>query len=456
MVKNYKESRFNIEVEIDSNHTLIYNSLSQGFSLLEENDLVVMEKIKNKQEEILNNDERNILDHLLLNNFIIPSDIDEGSSVKKFYFNERNKTDNMGITILPTLKCNFDCSYCFEGSNKEQKFMQHDVQKAILNLITNKAESLKSLNITWFGGEPLMGFSVIKDLSNKIIPFCDSMNLSYFASVITNGYLLNKKVVEELYIRKVRTIQITLDGDKERHDKSRFLKNTKIGSYDKIMQNISDYLDDFPISTILRVNVDNNNKESIFTLIDNLSERGFGKKGKVSIYFAPIEASTHACSKIVDDTINMESFANLELELYKYSVAKGLANNTLPYRLVGICTASRPNGYVILPNGDIHRCWETVSDTDKKTGILSNGYDAKRLDLERNWSGWSPFMEKDCVDCKILPNCAGYCAYRFIYKREFNGHSKVPCPALKYNIKGKLKHFAALQDANVAKMILKN
>jgi uncharacterized protein len=131
-----------------------------------------------------------------------------------------------------------------------------------------------------------------------------------------------------------------------------------------------------------------------------------------------------------------------------------LSSTSLPSRLIGICTASRPNGFVILPNGDLNRCWETVSDERKKVGLLGNGDDITKNPLETKWINWSPLNEKECLDCPILPNCSGYCAYRFLYKSEFYNQSKAPCPVLKYNIKDKLLHYAAVNDTNIAKILL--
>ncbi|MZP28321.1 SPASM domain-containing protein [Heliobacterium undosum] len=456
MYEHYKASRFNTVVNIDDDNRLIYNSLSQGFSLLNGDETDVYERVRNAATGPIPKEDRNTIDHLLVNNFLVPSDIDELEVFKKQYLKERQRTDNMGLTILPTLNCNFGCAYCFEGDEKSTVLMPENIQHSIFRLLEKKAETIKSLNITWFGGEPLIGLNIIKKLSNRIIPYCDTRGIAYFASMITNGYLLTDEVVAELYLRKVRTIQITLDGAEPLHDRSRFLKTTGTGTYRKIIDNIKGYIHKYPLKTIIRINMDRKNLDSIYGLLDDLAEQGLGHTGRLSVYFSPIEASTRACGKIVDDVIQMRVFAAHEFDLYKYAVAKGLCDIGLPYRNVGICTATRPNGLVILPNGDLHRCWETVSDGTKQIGLLGNGDDLTKNPLEAKWSSWSPFEQEECRNCAILPNCAGYCAYRFIYNTEFHGEFSTPCPALKYNIKDKLLYYVASKDAAIAKLLLMN
>lgn len=454
MYKNYKTSAFNTVVRIDEDNSIIYNSFSQGLSLLDVNEMGIYKKFDKQEDGNIDAEERDVIDQLLINNFLVPSDINELEKFTAYYRQERQKTDNMGITVLPTLNCNFGCNYCFEGNEKSNTLMPEKIQQSIMNLIQRKSDTIKSLNITWFGGEPLMGLNVIKKLSNNIMPFCDSKGISYYASIITNGYMLTEEVMGELYIRKVRTVQITLDGAEQEHNSTRSLKATGQGTYGRILDNIKAYIDKYPINTIIRINVDKKNVDSIFGLLDDLEKRGLSNTRRLSVYFSPIEASTRACGKAVDEVIKMENFAKHEFELYKYAIAKGLSYNSLPYRMVGICTSCRPNGLVILPNGDLHRCWETVSDESKKIGLLENGDNLTKNLLETKWSDWSPLNYEECRNCPILPNCAGYCSYRFIYGSEFKSAFKTPCPALKYNIKDKLLHYIASKDPDIAKLLL--
>ena len=57
----------------------------------------------------------------------------------------------------------------------------------------------------------------------------------------------------------------------------------------------------------------------------------------------------------------------------------------------------------------------------------------------QQWLNWTPFANETCKNCKILPNCAGACAYKFVHSEDTRGEAAVlPCPSWKYNIKERL------------------
>ena len=55
------------------------------------------------------------------------------------------------------------------------------------------------------------------------------------------------------------------------------------------------------------------------------------------------------------------------------------------------------------------------------------------------WLDWTPFANASCRDCRILPVCAGSCAYKFIHGGDTRGEAaKLPCPSWKYNLQERL------------------
>ena len=73
---------------------------------------------------------------------------------------------------------------------------------------------------------------------NQIKRLCKKYDKEYISHLTTNGYLLNLNTYNELVNEfNVRGIEITLDGDKNYHDKRRFLNNGK-GTFEIIYSNI--------------------------------------------------------------------------------------------------------------------------------------------------------------------------------------------------------------------------
>lgn len=106
-------------------------------------------------------------------------------------FNPRVKN----LTILPTLDCNLACNYCFEEAHRCSGVMSErvidELKKHIKHTYHNKEEFM---NLNWFGGEPLMGYSVMKELTAHI----KSLDIPFVASIITNGILLNDEKIKRV------------------------------------------------------------------------------------------------------------------------------------------------------------------------------------------------------------------------------------------------------------------
>jgi uncharacterized protein len=100
----------------------------------------------------------------------------------------------------------------------------------------------------------------------------------------------------------------------------------------------------------------------------------------------------------------------------------------------------RPNDYILVPNGDVHKCWDTVSFPEKRVGTV---FEPEALFQKTNathqiWESFDPFENEICSSCKILPNCTSYCAHKFVYAHDSKGDSVLPCPSIKYSLNERL------------------
>src|SRR4051812_32168631 len=95
----------------------------------------------------------------------------------------------LNLILLPTEACNFRCTYCYEDFELGQ--MTSRVVNGIIALIDSRASSLDNLEISWFGGEPLLALSVIRRIMNharNVAGFHPGLTIS--SNITTNGYLL--------------------------------------------------------------------------------------------------------------------------------------------------------------------------------------------------------------------------------------------------------------------------
>lgn len=343
----------------------------------------------------------------------------------------RFDTTNLGLTIAPTLYCNFNCIYCYEVGLKNNA-MNRKVQGGIIEFVKKRIDRIKNFNVTWYGGEPLLNFEAIEYLSRSFLELVED-KVNYFASIVTNGYYLNKKTALKLRDLKIYNAQITIDGTPEIHNRRRALHNGK-GTFDKIIKNIHDIWDIIRVN--VRINVDKSNidsLESFFQLPEVIS-----LKDKVGFYLAPVDDFSNAYTNL--DCYTMREFSEQEVYIMTKILEKGFNLMILPHMRPTICCSIGFNSFVIDPNGDIYKCWEHISRDEEKIGdVFGEIWNTKNLN---QWLLYNAFDSPECRACKILPICQGGCPYYYFKTR------KRKCRSIKYNYSNILEFISIVQNSN--------
>ncbi|WP_217284849.1 radical SAM protein [Roseburia inulinivorans] len=134
------------------------------------------------------------------------------------------------------------------------KNLSSNAEHNILEFIKNNAKIKRNITISWFGGEPLLKFADIKRMLHKACQYGDEYGCKITSDITTNGYLLNEQNIREMKQLNVKSIQITIDGDRESHNKRRYLAGAG-ETYDKIKENLIK-VSEQNIFVILRINID--------------------------------------------------------------------------------------------------------------------------------------------------------------------------------------------------------
>ena len=191
------------------------------------------------------------------------------------------RDDVLQLIIMPTEKCNFRCFYCYEDF--ELGHMSAELVEAIKRLISRRWESLKTMEISWFGGEPLNAMPIVYDImayAHRTRP--DGAIL--ISHMTTNGYKLNKRNFIGLLDHGVTSYQITLDGDRDDHDKRRVLANGK-GTFDIILSNLNECKRvERGFDITLRIHVHGDTLASLHSFIEELAQ-GFGGDSRFGFFF---------------------------------------------------------------------------------------------------------------------------------------------------------------------------
>jgi uncharacterized protein len=272
------------------------------------------------------------------------------------------------LIILPTEKCNFRCIYCYEDFVAGR--MKQETILGIKALLERRCADLRYLNISWFGGEPLIAKDIVLEISKYVTSLVYRYpQLHYVGDMTTNAYLLDYKTVSLLANVGVRNYQISLDGPREIHNKSR-IRADGSSTYDLIWANLLAIRDSsLPVSVMLRIHFTVDTLKLIDPLIEDI-KREFLLDSRFSVFFKAVErlgGSNDASIKLFSEAEKEEAIKSLQIKLFGDNLASP-QNNCLTDDY--ICYASRPNSLVIRSNGDVGKCTVALYDERNKIATL--------------------------------------------------------------------------------------
>lgn len=399
---NLAHSNYNFETKYKNAH-LIYNFKS-GF-------LISLDEDNYKNFEILENitDEKTI-NALLQYGFIINKDENELLDLNLNHSISKNNNKDLFLTIQTTLGCNFACPYCYQNHNTESltKESVNRLKKFIENKIN---QGCTNISVHWFGGEPLLKQKEILELEEyfKIELLLKYPNIKLNNGITTNGYLLTKSFVDNLIDKtNINSVQITLDGPEEIHNKSRILKNNK-GTFLDIINNIKYLINRTnKIDVILRTNLNKKNINSIEKYMKFLEKEQILYNKNVKLHFQETQNfNGNSNSDLFYST--RKEFSKDLLKIYKLLHKYNLRIPRYPSSLFLNCKFDAINSYVLSPDLKIYDCSASENISDFELGyideygklILNNKYYKK---FKRN-----VFNKEKCTKCKFIPICMGGC-----------------------------------------------
>lgn len=164
------------------------------------------------------------------------------------------------IVLNVTEDCNLRCRYCFLSEtyehtrNRTGNVMKEGVAFQALDYFFDKMRKIVEYNpgkmcaITFYGGEPLLNFSLIK----KCIEYTkENCPIPFIFNLTTNGILLKEDIADYLVNNGV-FISVSFDGTKENHDRNRITPN-ETGSYAIVYKNLIKFKQKYP--DYIRINL---------------------------------------------------------------------------------------------------------------------------------------------------------------------------------------------------------
>ncbi len=274
------------------------------------------------------------------------------------------------LIILPTEKCNFRCSYCYEDFALGR--MKKETVLGIKALLERRCADLDYLKISWFGGEPLTAKDIVLEISEYAMALTNKYpKLNYQGDITTNGYLLDSNTTAVLTEHGVQHYQISLDGPRDIHNKSR-IRADGSSTYDQIWANLLAIRNtSLPISVLLRIHFTVDTINLLDPLIEDIRKE-FVSDPRFSVFFKSIShlGGPNDASINIFSGSEKEAAANLlKTKLFgeNFTSAQIFSLNE-NY----VCYASRPNSLVIRSNGDVGKCTVALYDERNKIGSLQS------------------------------------------------------------------------------------
>jgi uncharacterized protein len=159
-----------------------------------------------------------------------------GTSTPKLRLCDRS-TRLIGTWLHVTNDCNLDCPYCYIP--KDGKKMTMDTARAYMDKLedTFNRHSLSEVAVRIAGGEPTLERSLVEYIITELHSRFHKKARRITLVIITNGTNIDESLIELIKKHRIR-LSISLDGMRQWHNKTRFFRNSKRGTFDHVLKNI--------------------------------------------------------------------------------------------------------------------------------------------------------------------------------------------------------------------------
>jgi uncharacterized protein len=349
--------------------------------------------------------------------FLVDDPEEEKKEMMGFIEGLNDLNRSLNIKLAMNLDCNLACRYCFEGRRKGQHYMTKETADEFIELLTRKTAvgGLEEIQITFYGGEPLLSLDLIQYISEKAKSVAEMRGLFFNTYLMTNGTLLTKVAVGKLKPLGLREAYITVDGPKENHNGFRPYKSGR-GSFDAIIRNVQDACGRIDIQ--LGGNFTRRNYHLFPELLYFYLENGLSPDKVRSVGFSPVLAEDgefgppdfpDGCCSIGEPWL-FEASVFLREETLKC----GYRSDRISPR---VCMMEYKNNLLVNYDGSIYKCPGLIGRKDFCVGNIKEGIkDCKAPLYLDNW------QNEECLECVYLPLCFGGCrAMKLVRDGNMNG-----------------------------------
>ncbi len=349
----------------------------------------------------------------------------------------------MKYTLAITQRCNLVCDYCYIG--KTDFVMPLSTAKKILNFIFKTTPKSEKIDIGFFGGEPLLEFDLIKEITKTIQNHKSFDPDRVLIQVVTNGTIFSNEIANFLMENTV-TLGISCDGPPFVHDAFRHFPDGSRSS-SIVEKNIKQALQIFPFIPVNAV-YSPENVQFLPDVVDYLSSVGVK-----NIHLNPnISANwTKKEAEMLPHIYN--SIGKKYMDFYRQGKPRyiSLIDSKIVvilrggYKPLERCRMGTGE-FAFAPSGNIYPCERFIGSDDGNTHCIGNiheGFIPKKIcEASSNVA-----INLECQTCGLREYCMNWCGCtNYFSTRVYNKVGPFICASEKAAIHAAFQIIQGMRD----------
>lgn len=353
------------------------------------------------------------------------------------------------LKLIPTLRCNLKCSYCFCTSKTTESDMSVETAKTAIDFFIMKFAAPGGRIIVDFtgAGEPLLRLDFILKVNEYVLLIKQKKHINIFSQFASNGMLLTPEV-SSILKKNMILYGVSLDGDREESCRAR-----KGLNYDLVIKNIVDMENKQYFGLAATYSGNNYNLINIFETLYKLGPEAIGMKPvrllpdeNGAITMDNIDVLKQSYNKfclwliehIVHDDERLVSVLLSGEDYFVRFLKIVIRHSRLFYRC-----SSGLSSIAVDSSGNILICPAFVNSTSQ---ILGNIYDGINFEAKKRFQSYYADKISYCEKCWARYACGGECfSVGYSNNKELVKPVKAMCELKKYLIQLSVYFWLTLQ-----------
>ncbi len=325
--------------------------------------------------------------------------------------------------------CNLRCTYCFAETGDfggHRELMDIAIASQAVDFLIANSGSRRLLEIDFFGGEPLLNFSVVKETVFYGLDQAKIHNKEFRFTITTNGLAFTDDV-QEFCNKYMDNVVLSIDGRPDVNDRVRYTPSGKKSVYHSIVPKYQQFVQArqgksyYVRGTFTHENLDFTND------VTHLADLGFDQ-----ISMEPVVADANQPYALTEEDLprilmEYDALADAFLAHLNHRHAFSFFHFNVELKK-GPCLYKRLSGcgagyeyLAVTPQGDLYPCHQFIGDLKFKVGDVFQGL--TNTSLKHKLQDAHVLNKAECTQCWAKYYCSGGCHANNL---AFNNDLRIP------------------------------